>query len=412
MEVADCGESTTLPGICSDNSANDQPGRYPRRGATPARAGARHALPGISHDFADHRCAGVSEVREPAVHRIVQGARRLQQAGATQRCGKAPRRDRHERGQPRAGCGLSRASSGPARGDRDAALHARGESGAHAQLRSRSRAATATRWTRQGAMRCSWLQQQQLVFVHPYDDEAIVAGQGTVGIEMLQAVPELDTLVVAVGGGGLIAGIAVAAKALKPGIEIIGVQTLRFPNMFNAVKHAVAAPGRQHHRRRHRRRHAGQDHPGHHRKACGRHAAGGRRRHRASHRDAAGDRKDPGRGRGRCRAGGAAEASRSIPGPQGRPGAGRRKHRPAAAGGHHRTRHGSRRPAGARARERARCAGLAGAHHRHCQRSGRQHRRGPPPARLHRAGGAERGDRTGDPDPRTRAHTGGARRAA
>jgi len=78
--------------------------------------------------------------------------------------------------------------------------------------------------------------QQQLVFVHPYDDEAIVAGQGTVGLEMLQAVPELDTLLVATGGGGLIAGIAVAAKALKPGIEVVGVQTMRFPNMFNAVK--------------------------------------------------------------------------------------------------------------------------------------------------------------------------------
>src|SRR6478609_10200831 len=86
-------------------------------------------------------------------------------------------------------------------------------------------------------------EQQQLVFVHPYDDEAIVAGQGTVGIEMLQAVPDLDTLVVAVGGGGLIAGIAIAAKAIKPGIEIIGVQTPRFPNMFNAVKHASLPQG-------------------------------------------------------------------------------------------------------------------------------------------------------------------------
>jgi threonine dehydratase len=79
-------------------------------------------------------------------------------------------------------------------------------------------------------------QAQQLTFVHPYDDEQIAAGQGTVGIEMLQAVPELDTLVVAVGGGGLIAGIAVAAKALKPQIEVIGVQAVRFPNMFNAIK--------------------------------------------------------------------------------------------------------------------------------------------------------------------------------
>ena len=85
--------------------------------------------------------------------------------------------------------------------------------------------------------------QQHLTFVHPYDDEAIVAGQGTVGLEMLDAVPELDTLIVAVGGGGLIAGIAVAAKALKPGIEVIGVQTLRFPNMFNAVKHQALPQG-------------------------------------------------------------------------------------------------------------------------------------------------------------------------
>jgi threonine dehydratase len=99
---------------------------------------------------------------------------------------------------------------------------------------------------------------RDLTFVHPYDDEAIVAGQGTVGLEMLQAVPDLDTLVIAVGGGGLIAGIAVAAKAIKPSIEVIGVQTLRFPNMFNAVKHqhlpqggstiaegiAVGTPGR------------------------------------------------------------------------------------------------------------------------------------------------------------------------
>lgn len=79
-------------------------------------------------------------------------------------------------------------------------------------------------------------EREGLVFVHPYDDEAIVAGQGTVGLEMLQAVPDLDTLVIAVGGGGLIAGIATAAKALRPGIEVVGVQTSRFPGMVNAIK--------------------------------------------------------------------------------------------------------------------------------------------------------------------------------
>jgi threonine dehydratase len=86
-------------------------------------------------------------------------------------------------------------------------------------------------------------ESEQLTFVHPYDDEAIIAGQGTVGIEMLEAVPQLDTLVVAVGGGGMISGVAAAAKALKPGIRVIGVQTLRFPNMYNALKHTALPQG-------------------------------------------------------------------------------------------------------------------------------------------------------------------------
>jgi threonine dehydratase len=78
-------------------------------------------------------------------------------------------------------------------------------------------------------------QAQQLVFVHPYDDPDIVAGQGTVALEMLTEVPDLDTLVVAVGGGGLIAGMATAARAMRPDIEVIGVQTMRFPAMVNAI---------------------------------------------------------------------------------------------------------------------------------------------------------------------------------
>ncbi len=77
---------------------------------------------------------------------------------------------------------------------------------------------------------------QQLVFVHPFDDEDIAAGQGTLALEMLEDHPELDALLVAVGGGGLIAGIATAAKAIKPGIEVVGVQTSRFPSMLNAVQ--------------------------------------------------------------------------------------------------------------------------------------------------------------------------------
>ncbi|MCS6810686.1 MAG: threonine ammonia-lyase [Tepidimonas sp.] len=77
--------------------------------------------------------------------------------------------------------------------------------------------------------------QQGLTFVHPYDDDAVIAGQGTVALEMLQAQPDLQALVVAAGGGGLIGGMAVAAKALKPDIEVIGVQTRRFAAMVNAL---------------------------------------------------------------------------------------------------------------------------------------------------------------------------------
>ena len=77
---------------------------------------------------------------------------------------------------------------------------------------------------------------RHLTFVHPYDDEAIVAGQGTIALEMLEEMPDLDALVIAIGGGGLISGMATVAKALKPGIEVVGVQTVRFPAMFNAIK--------------------------------------------------------------------------------------------------------------------------------------------------------------------------------
>ena len=74
-----------------------------------------------------------------------------------------------------------------------------------------------------------------LVFVHPYDDPWIIAGQGTLALELLEDQPELDVLVVPVGGGGMISGVAIAAKALKPGIEIVGVQSEHFPSMRNAL---------------------------------------------------------------------------------------------------------------------------------------------------------------------------------
>jgi threonine dehydratase len=77
--------------------------------------------------------------------------------------------------------------------------------------------------------------ERNLVWVHPYDDPHIIAGQGTVALEMLEKVPDLDVLVVPVGGGGLIAGCAIAARALKPSIEIVGVESALYPSMWNAL---------------------------------------------------------------------------------------------------------------------------------------------------------------------------------
>jgi threonine dehydratase len=83
----------------------------------------------------------------------------------------------------------------------------------------------------------SALQRERgLVFVHPYDDAEIIAGQGTIALEMLEGGENLDALVVPVGGGGLVSGIAVAAKALKPGIAIFGVEAKLYPAMSQVLR--------------------------------------------------------------------------------------------------------------------------------------------------------------------------------
>ena len=88
------------------------------------------------------------------------------------------------------------------------------EAGEHARLRAR---------------------RDDLVFVHPYEDERVIAGQGTVGLEMLEQVPDLDTLVVPVGGGGLISGVAIAAKSLRPSLRIYGVESKTYPSMHQRL---------------------------------------------------------------------------------------------------------------------------------------------------------------------------------
>jgi threonine dehydratase len=77
--------------------------------------------------------------------------------------------------------------------------------------------------------------EQGLVFVHPYDDETVIAGQGTVALEMLEDHPDIDCLCVPIGGGGLLAGMAIAARGIKPSIGLIGVQTRAFPAMHAAI---------------------------------------------------------------------------------------------------------------------------------------------------------------------------------
>ena len=85
--------------------------------------------------------------------------------------------------------------------------------------------------------RCEQIQGQRgLVLVHPYDDHCIIAGQGTIALEMLEDVPDLDMLIFPIGGGGLIAGNAVGARAKNPTIEIVGTEAVLYPSVWNALR--------------------------------------------------------------------------------------------------------------------------------------------------------------------------------
>jgi threonine dehydratase len=90
--------------------------------------------------------------------------------------------------------------------------------------------------------RAEELARRGRLFIHPYDDDDVIAGQGTIGLEILEDLPETDIIIVPVGGGGLIAGIATAAKAIKPGIRIIGAQAAACPSASQAI--AAGSPVR------------------------------------------------------------------------------------------------------------------------------------------------------------------------
>ncbi|MGI9483871.1 MAG: threonine ammonia-lyase [Hyphomicrobiales bacterium] len=78
--------------------------------------------------------------------------------------------------------------------------------------------------------------ERGMTLVHPYDDDDIIAGQGTIALEMLEDVPDLDTLVIPIGGGGIISGNAISAKAVKPDIQVIGVEAALYPSMYHAIR--------------------------------------------------------------------------------------------------------------------------------------------------------------------------------
>ncbi|MBS9476488.1 threonine ammonia-lyase [Ancylobacter radicis] len=76
---------------------------------------------------------------------------------------------------------------------------------------------------------------EHLVWVHPYDDAHVIAGQGSIAAEMIEDAPELDAMLVPVGGGGMLSGMAVAARAMRPSLEVVGVETALYPSMWNAL---------------------------------------------------------------------------------------------------------------------------------------------------------------------------------
>lgn len=89
-------------------------------------------------------------------------------------------------------------------------------------------------------MQAEYIAKRGMTLVHPYDDALIVAGQGTVALEMLEDAPEIDTLVVPIGGGGLIAGMAIAAHGIKPDLRVVGVESAGYPSAYAALQNDLS----------------------------------------------------------------------------------------------------------------------------------------------------------------------------
>ena len=124
------------------------------------------------------------------------------------------------------------------------------------RVRRRGRAARNRSGTRRTRKPSSWWRSRGLTYIHPFDDLQLIAGQGTVGLEIIEDWPEVDVVVVPIGGGGLISGVSLALKSVNPKVRIIGVESSGAPGMQRSV--AAGAPGDAGPRRLHHRRASGQ----------------------------------------------------------------------------------------------------------------------------------------------------------
>ena len=221
------------PGCCGHAPAD--PGRCPDRGRRHRRQRGAHAHDVLADPVGHHRRPGVAEVREPAVHRLLQGPRRAQPAPAAHRRRADARRRRHVGRQPRPGRRLPRRPPRHPRHHRHAPRHALREGGAtprRSAPRWCSRATTIDEATTKAA---ELAEAHGLVSVHPFDDLYVIAGQGTVALEMLEDAPDLEVIVVPIGGGGLIAGMAIAAKRAGARHRDDRRRDRLYPSMLNAA---------------------------------------------------------------------------------------------------------------------------------------------------------------------------------
>ena len=371
-------------------------------------------LPGAAAVRA-HRRRDLRQIREPAGDLVVQGARRAGEA--SRRCRRprsGARRGRHVGGQPRPGRRLSRAAPRHSGDHRHAEADALREDRRDPRLRRRGdpRRRNARRGAGDGARTSSSGPARRWSI--PTTTPTSSRGQGTIGLEILADEPDLDAVVVPVGGGGLIAGVAIAVKALSPKTEVIGVETELYPSMWAALRGERRKMRRRVARRGHRREECRHAHPRNRPRAMSTTSCSFASR-RSSEAVAAylTLQKTMAEGAGAAALAARHRRSRPLPRQPGRPDPRRRQHRPAARG----LDHGARaRPRGAGRRASASIIsdrpGRSRRHRPTIGEHGRQHPRSPaPPHDAERS--AERGERRRDASRRTgREHAGGDRAGA